>query len=108
MTPERTQEINDALDVLNEAARDDGAELEEIIRGKYEELKEMFAAMELQAGEKAQRGMDRMMDKCREAGDMLKQHAQWADEKVRERPWESIGFAAAAAFGIGYLVGRKI
>jgi ElaB/YqjD/DUF883 family membrane-anchored ribosome-binding protein len=39
--------------------------------------------------------------------DRAKRSARATDEFVTERPWQSVGIAAAAALAIGYLLGRR-
>jgi len=49
--------------------------------------------------EKAQEWQKRASDGARKA-------AQVTDDYVRENPWETVGYVAAAAFVIGFLLGR--
>jgi ElaB/YqjD/DUF883 family membrane-anchored ribosome-binding protein len=58
-------------------------------------------------GEEAAQGFrERAQEWQKRASDSARKAAQVTDDYVREKPWETVGYVAAAAFVIGFLLGR--
>ncbi len=92
--------INEALDLLNQVARDKKAELQEVMEHKYSDLSGVVSAftdqMKSRAGEKYEAGKQKIVDV-----------ATNIDASVHKNPWAYIGGAAFAALLCGFMLGRS-
>jgi ElaB/YqjD/DUF883 family membrane-anchored ribosome-binding protein len=103
MQSESTKKINEALTLLNEAARDKKEELGSLLEGKYDSLKQAVLHMETKVEEQARRGFSKTCDMAHE----MKEKAERVDQKVHEDPWKTLTWATVGAFVVGFLIGRK-
>ncbi len=92
--------INEALELLNAAARDKKAELQAAMQDKYTDLSSVVSAfthqMRERAGEKYEAGKQKVVDVATDI-----------DHSVHKHPWAYIGGAAATALVFGFLLGRS-
>lgn len=100
--------INEALDVLNDAARDNKERLSQLIEEQYADLKNIFGARVAESAESLRERSRRVLDESRR---QIRTKARDLDEHVRRNPWSYLGVAAPAALTagllVGYLMGRK-
>ncbi len=103
----RRDKIQDALELLNEAAQEKKDEVYEVLGNKYEHLKDVFESVaenghEIagQAKKQIVRGLHAEEKKLRETA------AQW-DKKVHKDPWKVIGSVALGTLVLGLILGRK-
>ncbi len=105
------EKIEEALKLLEEAAREKKDEIQNLISDKYVHLRsalgetsrsviESLAANEKRAIEGILHAKDVTMEKMKKAGTAV-------DEHVHTNPWSYIGGAAVAALLVGYILGRK-
>jgi len=92
--------INEALELLNAAARDKKAELQAAMEDKYTDLSSVVSAftrqMKDRASEKYEAGKQKVVDVATDI-----------DHSVHKHPWAYIGGAAATAMVFGFLLGRS-
>lgn len=92
--------INEALELLNAAARDKTSELQAAMENKYTELSSVVSAftdrMKSRAGDKFEAGKQKVVDVATDI-----------DKSVHKNPWAYIGGAAATALVFGFLLGRS-
>ena len=92
--------INEALELLNAAARDKTTELQAAMENKYTELSAVVSAftdrMKNRATDKFEAGKQKVVDVATDI-----------DKSVHKNPWAYIGGAAAAALVFGFLLGRS-
>ncbi len=101
------KKINEALELLNEAALEKKDEIQRLLSDKYQNAKEIFQ-------EAAEQGRDRF-DQVKEAaeqalensGDALKQIAEDIDKDARKNPWAYIAGAAVVTLLLGYILGSS-
>lgn len=99
--------ITEALELLNEAARERKDELKGLLNNKYAHIHQVVA-------EKIDHGKD-MLEGIKKSAEFtllkdeykIKEALGEADKKVRENPWPYIAGAAACSLILGYLMGRK-
>lgn len=92
--------IDEALELLNEVARDKKAELQETVAHKYNDLRSLVGAFAEGVQEKA-------TEKFEEGKRKVTDIATDVDLTVRRSPWAFIGGAAVVAYFFGYFMGRS-
>lgn len=92
--------INEALELLNEVARDRKSDIQDAVNKKYTDLKSVLESFTSNVQERA---TDLYEDGRRKVTDA----ATDIDLTVRRNPWAFIGGAAAFGIIMGYLMGRK-
>jgi ElaB/YqjD/DUF883 family membrane-anchored ribosome-binding protein len=102
-----TEKINEALTLLNEAARDKKGEFSELLGDKYDDLKQAVLGMESELETKARLGVQKAKAVSHDASEHVKHVASVVDQKAHEDPWKTFGWAVAGAFVVGILLGRK-
>ena len=107
MTKQKTQKINEALTLLNEAALEKKEDVAELLSSKYAALKEVFHGLESEVAKKARHGAEHLGEIKDAAAERVKDTATQVDRKVHEDPWKAMGLSVLGAFAIGFLVGRK-
>jgi ElaB/YqjD/DUF883 family membrane-anchored ribosome-binding protein len=92
--------INEALELLNEVARDKKAELQAAMENKYTNLSSVVHAFTDQvknrAAEKFEAGKQKAVDVATDI-----------NESVHNNPWAYVGGAVAAGLLLGFLLGRS-
>jgi len=92
--------INEALELLNAAARDKKEELQTALANKYTDLSSVFGSITDQ--------MKQRVASTYEAGKQkVVDVATDIDKSVHKNPWAYIGGTAAAALLFGFLLGRS-
>lgn len=92
--------VRDALELLNSYARDKKTEFQEMLSGRYSNLKTAV-------GDFGDRMGDEASELYAKGRDKAKQVAKDVDESVHKHPWTYIGGAALGALIVGYLLGRS-
>lgn len=102
-----SRKIDEALHLLNEAARDKKDELQHLLGEKYAHIKDALT-------EVAMSNKDVLADVKRIAQERIDEGREKVeaviadvDTQVRRNPWPYIGGAAAAALLIGYILGSS-
>lgn len=107
MARQDTSKINEALSVLNEAARDKKEELQELLSGKYDDLKAVVSDVESEISNSAGRAAQRLEELKTSASERVMETVQRVDRKAHEKPWKTFGWIVAGSFVIGFLLGRR-
>ena len=104
---EKKDKIHEALELLNEAAKEKKEEVYEVINAKYEHLRGMFSGM-AQNGQSLAEDAQKNISKTLRAGEKkIKQMAVQWDKEVRKNPWMYIGGATLGSLCLGLLLRRK-
>jgi ElaB/YqjD/DUF883 family membrane-anchored ribosome-binding protein len=106
-----SEKIDEALQLLAEAAQEKKNEVKTLLADKYADLKNAFfegrASLSNAISDTSQRAAARMR-MAKEAGqERIVDMAEELDVRVHEKPWNYVGGAAIAALIIGYLLGRR-
>ena len=101
------KKFEEALHLLNEAARDKKDEISRLLTDKYEYIKDALG----ETVDKNKQNLSRIRKAADEAleegGERLKDAAEDIDEKVRENPWPYIGGVAIGTLLLGYILGAS-
>lgn len=101
------RKIDEALHLLNEAAKDKKDELRRLLGEKYSSIKDTLTEVAMDNKEVLNRVKRLATDTLEDGQERIVQAAQDVDKQVRKNPWPYIGGAAAAALFLGYLMGRS-
>lgn len=85
--------LAEALELLNEAARDKRDEVKELLTDKYHHIKE---TMSKEGQEMLVKGQEKLYEAVRDT-----------DLRAHKDPWPFIAGAAAVSLMVGYLMGRR-
>jgi ElaB/YqjD/DUF883 family membrane-anchored ribosome-binding protein len=101
------RKISEALELLNEAAKDKKEELRELLEGRYEHVKEAFQ----EATEAGKDNFDRARRFTAEAWEggeeKVREFASHVDKDVHKNPWAYIGGAAVVTLLLGFILGSS-
>jgi ElaB/YqjD/DUF883 family membrane-anchored ribosome-binding protein len=89
MNTQVKKDVEDALVLINKAAREEKEELKQMMHEKYHEAKALFTA------------------KLAQGTETVKHTAKVLDEKVRKNPWPYVAAAAAGAFLLGFVLHKS-
>lgn len=107
MNKQDTKKINDALELLNQAALAKKEDFSKLVTDKFGDLKEAFHNLESDVGDEASEGLDKLKSLRDSAVEHTRDTASSVDRKVHESPWISLGLTLAGALVIGIFLGRR-
>jgi ElaB/YqjD/DUF883 family membrane-anchored ribosome-binding protein len=109
--PHSTEKINEALKLLNEAARDSVDSFRDQAVDKYDHLRDALLGDESKVKQSLQNVKERTNEAVVRARDVsnekVREVATQLDENVHDNPWPFVGGAAFAGLLLGYILGRK-
>jgi ElaB/YqjD/DUF883 family membrane-anchored ribosome-binding protein len=106
-TSHSSEKIEEALQLLQEAAEEKKDEVKKLLSGKYASLRDAVVDIEGTLAEKVEE-LTRKADHVRVVAEKkARKIATEVDEKVHEDPWRVIGWTTVTALLVGYLLGRK-
>jgi len=88
--------ISEALELLNEAAREKKDELKGLMSNKYSHIREAMSS-----------GVEHAQEVILQGKEKVKEIAEDVDKRVHKDPWIYIAGAAATSLLVGYLMGSK-
>ena len=89
MNAQVKKDLEDALLLLNRAAKEETEELKKMVQEKYEGVREMFS------------------EKITQGTDVAKKTMVEVDKKVKANPWPYVATAAMGAFLLGFFLQRR-
>ena len=101
------EKLQEALELLNEAAHDKRDELKALANNKYANLKSTLAGVEGRAAEWVGDTTEKVLHAKEVSQERLTEASKALDKRVHEEPWKAAGLVAATAFLVGYVIGRK-
>ena len=102
-----SKKFEEALQLLNEAAKDKKDEIQNLLGDKYTDIRkiiEQAAAKQKQNLKHAQRVAGEWIE---EGEETLRDVASEVDERVHENPWPYIGGVAIGALLLGFILGSS-
>jgi ElaB/YqjD/DUF883 family membrane-anchored ribosome-binding protein len=92
--------INEALDLLNELAKDKKADFEELLTDKYSHLKTALGGVAGKLRHQAEETFSQGKQKAKEMAGVM-------DGSVHKNPWPYIGGTALGFLILGFFLGRS-
>lgn len=99
--------IDDALEILNQAAKDKQEEFSKILTDKYSDLRDAVLGSVKGQAESFQELRGKIEETFQESGEILRETASELDREVRENPWPYVSAAAAAGLLLGFILSRS-
>jgi len=99
--------ISEALELLNEAAKEKRDELKDLMANRYSHIREAMTAGAEHGKEVLKHTKDLAQEAIVEGGKKVKEIAGDVDKRVHKDPWVYIAGAAAASLLLGYIMGSK-
>ena len=105
------QKISEALQLLEEAAKEKKDDVRKMIAEKYGGVRELLAGGEEQLSEALKKARAYASEKAvyaRGVGEeKVKEYSKALDEDVHRNPWHYIGGAALGGLLLGFILGKK-
>lgn len=106
-----SEKIDEALQLLSEAAQEKKKEISTLLADKYANLKTAFfegrASLSNAISDTSQRAAARMRMAKDVGQERIVDMAEELDIRVHEKPWNYVGGVAIAALILGYIFGRR-
>ena len=99
--------ISEALELLNEAAKEKRDELKGMMANRYSHIREAMTSGAEHGKEVLKHAQDITREAIAEGSAKAKEIASDVDQRVRKDPWVYIAGTAAASLLLGYLIGSK-
>ncbi len=103
----RKDKIQDALELLNEAAQGKKEEVFELLEDKYEHLKEIFESAASNGSAIVGDAKKQIFNSLHDEEKKLKEVATKWDKKVHKEPWMFLGGVALGSLVLGMILGHK-
>jgi ElaB/YqjD/DUF883 family membrane-anchored ribosome-binding protein len=101
------RKIDEALQLLNEAAKEKKDELKRLLGERYGSIREALTEVAMNNRDVVDRVKRLAADTLEDGQERVREAATEIDREVRNNPWPYIGGAAAAALLVGYLMGSS-
>ena len=101
------KKFEEALQLLNEAAREKKQEIQQLFGDKYTHIRQAVQEAAALQGERLNRVRAAAGEAIEYSNERIKQVASDVDERVKENPWAYIGGAAVGALLLGYILGAS-
>lgn len=101
------KKIDEALNLLSEAAREKKEEVQSLLNNKFTNVRDFIQETAEKQGRNWNRIRRQAEDAMEDGSERLKQTASEIDEKVHENPWPYIGGVALGALLLGFILGSS-
>lgn len=101
------KKFEEALQLLNEAAREKKDEIQNLLNNKYSDIQSLIRTTAKSKVAEMGRYREVAEEALGESAEKLKGAAEDVDKKVRENPWPYVGGAALAALLLGFIMGNS-
>lgn len=101
------KKFEEALELLNEAARDKKDEIQNLLTDKYSDIQGLIRKTAKAKVAEASRYKDAAEEMFEEGAEQLKSVASDVDKKIHDNPWPYVGGAALAALLLGFIMGNS-
>lgn len=107
MDTNSTKKFEEALQLLNDAAREKKDEIQNLLGDKYTHIREVIEDTAMKGRKNFRRAKQTAEDFLGEGTESLREVADDLDDKVHENPWGYIGGVAVGALLLGFILGSS-
>ena len=101
------KKFEDAIDLLNQAAKDKKGEIENLLGDKYDSIREAIEEAVSKNKTHFNRVKKLVESSIDQGQSQLKQKKGQIDKEVRDNPWKYLGGTAAGALLLGFIMGSS-
>ena len=101
------QKISEALQLLEEAAKEKREDVRKLISDKYAGVKNLFVSTEAQVTDALRKARSYASEKASYGEEKVKEYSKALDQEVHRNPWHYIGGAALGGLLLGFILGKK-
>src|SRR5688572_18721076 len=94
--------IQEALEILNETARNKRQELYDVMGEQYEDIRSAFSDVKSTGRKTLHKARERASNLAGAQSEQIKQAAAQVDHKLRNNPWPILAGVAIGSFIVGY------
>ena len=102
-----TKKFEEALQLLNDAARDKKEEIQNLIGDKYTHIREAIEETVTRGRRNYRRAKQGAEEWLEGGGEELREVATDLDDRVHDNPWAYIGGVAVGALLLGFILGSS-
>lgn len=102
-----SKKFEEALELLNQAAKEKKDEIQGLLGNKYEHIKSVIEETAQGQKEKLNRFKRIAEDTVELGGDKFKEAASDLEKQVKENPWLYLGGTAVGALLLGFILGSS-
>ena len=106
-TKTNNSKFTEALELLNEAAKEKRSEMKELMTDKYEHIKQAVLEGTTQGRKILDNAQHVSQETISEVEETIKKTVAKVDKSVRENPWPYIGGVAVVSLFLGCFMGSK-
>jgi ElaB/YqjD/DUF883 family membrane-anchored ribosome-binding protein len=99
--------ITEALELLNEAAKEKREEMKGLMTDRYSHIKQVVLEGTTQGKKILDKAQDVAQEAIVEGRETVKKTAVEVDRRVRKNPWPYVSGAAVVSLILGYFMGSK-
>jgi len=107
MAKPSNEKIQEALELLRQAAVEKKEDLCSMVREQYGDLRDVMGGFGVNIGNKAKAAVDEVNMAAQMSQEKVKDAAISIDKCVHDKPWYFIGGVAAGALLLGFFMGKR-
>ena len=102
-----TKKFEEALHLLNEAAREKKEEIQSLINDRYTQIRDVVEEAARKGRREYRRAKNSAEGWVGEGEESLREAVSGLDDRVHENPWAYLGGVAAGALLVGFILGSS-
>ena len=105
--PNPQKKLTEALELLNEAAREKKDEIQKLIGDRYSDIQDAMHEVAAEGRRNFKKAKRVAEDVVEDGQEKVEKTLQSFDKKIRKEPWKYIGGTALGALVFGFLLGSS-